>query len=97
MIARAVKNVARGTVTSAPPAAIEARDLLADLAEILGDELAGVQRRDLLDDVGVRVTNTGNVLRLDPADLRRVLARAGDLAAEHLSRERPGGPLEGPA
>jgi len=36
--------------------------------------LTGTQLRDLLDDEGVRVTNTGNVLRLDPADLRRALA-----------------------
>jgi hypothetical protein len=33
-----------------------------------------VQLRDLLDDAGVRTTNVGNVPRLDPADLRRVLA-----------------------
>jgi hypothetical protein len=33
-----------------------------------------VRLRELLDDEGVRVTNTGNVPRIDPADLRRVLA-----------------------
>jgi len=36
--------------------------------------LTAVRLRELLDDEGVRVTNTGNVLRLDPADLRRALA-----------------------
>lgn len=44
--------------------------------------LTGVQLRDQLEDLGVRTTNVGNVPRLDPADLRRVLperdpARAG--------------------
>jgi len=36
--------------------------------------MTGNDIREHLDDVGVRVTNTGNVPRLDPADLRRVLA-----------------------
>jgi DNA segregation ATPase FtsK/SpoIIIE, S-DNA-T family len=99
VIARAVAKVAPGTPTSAtvPVPAIEARDLLDDVDQVLGDErvrladvpallrdvaptwgpyraLTGVQLRDLLDDAGVRTTNVGNVLRLDPADLRRVLA-----------------------
>ena len=36
--------------------------------------MTGSDIRERLDDVGVRTTNTGNVPRLDPADLRRVLA-----------------------
>ena len=50
--------------------------LLRDLAPTWGPyrTLTGVQLRDLLDAAGVRTTNVGNVLRLDPADLRRVLA-----------------------
>jgi DNA segregation ATPase FtsK/SpoIIIE, S-DNA-T family len=50
--------------------------LLRDLAPTWGPyrALTGVQLRDLLDDAGVRITTTGNVLRLHPADLRRVLA-----------------------
>lgn len=36
--------------------------------------LTGLQLRDILTDNDVRVTNTGNVFRLDPADLRRALA-----------------------
>ena len=50
--------------------------LLRDLAPTWGPyrTLTGVQLRDLLDDAGVRTTNVGNVPRLDPADLRRVLA-----------------------
>lgn len=34
--------------------------------------LTGVDLRDLLNGQGVWTINTGNVLRLDPADLRRV-------------------------
>lgn len=37
--------------------------------------LTGVQLRELLDDEGVRTTNTGNVPRLDRADLEDALAR----------------------
>jgi S-DNA-T family DNA segregation ATPase FtsK/SpoIIIE len=50
--------------------------LLRDLAPTWGPyrALTGVQLRDLLDDAGVRITTTGNVPRLDPADFRRVLA-----------------------
>ena len=80
--------------------AITARDLLADLAEVLRDSggpvrladlparlrrhapswtpyrsLTGLRLRELLDDEGVRTTNSGNVPRLDPEDLRRVLAQ----------------------
>ncbi len=53
--------------------------LLRDLAPGWGPyrALTGVQLRDQLDDAGVRTTNVGNVLRLDPADLRRVLAGRG--------------------
>jgi DNA segregation ATPase FtsK/SpoIIIE, S-DNA-T family len=81
--------------------AIEARDLLADLGDVLGGygdgervrlsdlpallrdlapgwtgyrALNATQLRALLEDAGVRVTNTGNIPRLDPADLRRALA-----------------------
>lgn len=52
--------------------------LLRDLAPrwrpyqgLTGAELANILKREH----GVRVTNTGNILRLDPADLRRVLAQ----------------------
>ena len=102
VIARAVRKAAPGVITSAPPvAALEARDLLADLAEVMGHErvkladlpallrdlapahreyrsLSGAVLWDLLKDEGVRVTNTGNIPRLDPADLRRVLAERGE-------------------
>jgi DNA segregation ATPase FtsK/SpoIIIE, S-DNA-T family len=79
--------------------AIEVRDLLDDLSEVLSSDsepvrladlpprlrklaptwgpyraLNGVQLRDLLDTEGIRVTNTGNVPRLDPADLRYALS-----------------------
>ena len=99
VIARAAAAMAPGTRAgaSAPVAAIEARDLLGDLDEVLGEEkvkladlparlrklapawgpyrtMTAVRLRELLDAEGVRVTNTGNVPRLDPADLRRVLA-----------------------
>jgi S-DNA-T family DNA segregation ATPase FtsK/SpoIIIE len=56
---------------------------LADLPALLRDHapawtpyraLTGVQIGDQLDDAGVRTTKVGNVPRLDPADLRRVLA-----------------------
>jgi DNA segregation ATPase FtsK/SpoIIIE, S-DNA-T family len=51
--------------------------LLRDLAPGWADyrSMTAVRLRELLDDAGVRVTNTGNVLRLDPADLRRVLTQ----------------------
>jgi S-DNA-T family DNA segregation ATPase FtsK/SpoIIIE len=40
--------------------------------------LTGTELRDILTrEHGVRVTNTGNVLRLDPADLRQVRAQRG--------------------
>jgi S-DNA-T family DNA segregation ATPase FtsK/SpoIIIE len=104
VIARAVAGAAPGTPVegNAAPAVIEARNLLADLDQVLGHErakladlpallrdlaprwpayrsLTGTDLRDLLDGQGVRTTNSGNVLRLDPADLRAVLrARAAD-------------------
>jgi S-DNA-T family DNA segregation ATPase FtsK/SpoIIIE len=89
--------------------AIETRDLLADLGEVLGSErvkladlpallrdhapgwgpyrnMTRLQLRDQLEDKGVRVTNTGNVMRLDPADLRAVLARReSELHGCHLA------------
>ncbi len=98
VIARAVGNMAPGTRASAPaPQAIEARNLLADLDAVLGQEkarvadlparlrklapawapyrtLTGTQLRERLGEAGVRTTNTGNVLRLDPAALHRALA-----------------------
>jgi hypothetical protein len=43
VIARAMKNLARGTVTSALAAAIEARDLLGDLADVPGTERVKVR------------------------------------------------------
>jgi len=51
--------------------------LLRDLAPGWGDyrTLTAIRLRELLDDTGVRVTNTGNILRLDPADLRRILTQ----------------------
>ncbi len=103
VIARAVASVAPGTLieATAPVAAIEVRDLLDDLDEVLGHErvrladlpallrdlapargpyraLTGVQLREQMEDAGVRTTNVGNVPRLDPADLRRVLAARSD-------------------
>ena len=36
--------------------------------------MTGSDIRERLDDANVKTTNTGNVPRLDPADLRRVLA-----------------------
>ena len=80
-----------------PAPAIEARDLLDDLAAVLGTDrvrladvpallrdlaptwgpyrtLTGVQLRDQLDDAGVRTDHAATCSRLDPADLRRVLA-----------------------
>jgi S-DNA-T family DNA segregation ATPase FtsK/SpoIIIE len=102
VIARAMATIARGTLTAGtvPAPAIERRDLLDDLDQVLGSDrvrladmpallrdlapgwgpyrtLTGVQIRDQLDDAGVRTTNVGNVLRLDPADLRRVLSGRG--------------------
>ncbi|MGH3126157.1 MAG: hypothetical protein ACRDND_34705 [Streptosporangiaceae bacterium] len=84
---------------------------LADLAALLRDlapewgpyrTLTGIQLREQLDDAGVRVTNTNNVLRLDPADLRQVLAgRQGEadgdeLGGHHQSHAPPGGPARRP-
>ena len=62
----------RVRLTDLPP-------LLRKLAPAWGPyaALTGIQLRDLLDDAGVRTTNVGNVLRLDPADLRRVLTERG--------------------
>jgi DNA segregation ATPase FtsK/SpoIIIE, S-DNA-T family len=50
--------------------------LLRELAPGWGEyrAMTAVRLRDLLNGEGVRVTNTGNVLRLDPSDLRRVVA-----------------------
>jgi DNA segregation ATPase FtsK/SpoIIIE, S-DNA-T family len=105
VIARAVGKVAPGTAIEAnsPVAAIEVRDLLADLAEVLAEDtepvrladlpprlrklapswgayktLNGAGLRQLLDYEGTRVTNTGNVPRLDPADLRRAIGERGE-------------------
>lgn len=102
IIARAAAAAAPAAVAARPgPAAIEDRDVLADVAEVTGHDrvkvadlparlrelapyhrdyraMTGAQLRELLEDEGVRVTNTGNVPRLDPADLAAVLAsRAG--------------------
>lgn len=60
---------------------------LADMPALLRDlapewrpyeSLTGTQLRAVLADEGVRVTNSGNVLRLDPQDLRQVLAGRED-------------------
>jgi DNA segregation ATPase FtsK/SpoIIIE, S-DNA-T family len=102
VIARAMRNLAPGTPVGAtlPLPAIEARDLLADLAEVTRDDgepvrlsvlavrlkdlartwgpyksLTGTELRGQLEREGVRTTNTSNVPRLDPADLRSALAR----------------------
>ena len=103
VIERSLAAIARlgravpGTGAARP---LEARDLLGDLAEVIGAErarladlpallrslaphwgpyraLTGIRLGELLAGAGVRVTNTGNVPRLDPADLRRALARDG--------------------
>jgi len=91
----------RGLPGGESPRAIEARDLLADLDEVLGADrvrladvpsmlrrlapawglyrsLTGEQLKSLLADRGVRWTNSGNVPRLDPAEVRRVLHREGE-------------------
>ena len=102
VIDRAVARAAPGVITAAQPvAAIEDRDLLADVTEVCGTEkvrladlparlrelaprhpayrgLTGVQLRALLEDRGVRVTNAGNVPRLDPADLLLALPERGE-------------------
>ena len=105
VIGRAVGQVAPGTAIEAnsPVAAIEIRDLLDDLAEVLADDagpvrladlpprlrklapswgayrtLTGTALRELLDSEGTRTTNTGNVPRLDPKELRRVLGERGE-------------------
>ena len=41
--------------------------------------LTGIQLRELLDSEGVRTTNTGNVPRLDPVDLRHALSARSEL------------------
>ena len=95
VIARAAAAAAPGTLASpVMPAALEPRDLLADLAQVACAErvrladlparlrelapshrecraLTGTALRALLEDEGIRVTNAGNVPRLNPADLRR--------------------------
>jgi S-DNA-T family DNA segregation ATPase FtsK/SpoIIIE len=107
VIARAVAKVAPGTAIEAnsPVAAIEVRDLLTDLAEVLAGEseigsvrladlpprlrklapswgayktLTGAALREQLDDEGVRTTNSGNVPRLNVADLRKAIAERGE-------------------
>jgi S-DNA-T family DNA segregation ATPase FtsK/SpoIIIE len=54
--------------------------LLRDLAPSWGPyrTVTRLKLRDQLEAEGVRVTNTRNVMRLDPADLRAVLARRGE-------------------
>jgi DNA segregation ATPase FtsK/SpoIIIE, S-DNA-T family len=111
VIARSMANLAPGTRASGsvPGVEEERRDLLDDLAAVLGDEdepvriadlpallralapswgpyraLTGIQLREQLTGAGVRTTNPGNVPRLDPADLYRVLTGARELGrAEH--------------
>jgi len=110
VIARAVAQVAPGTPIEAttPAPAIEVRDLLEDLDQVLDHQrarladlpallrdlapawgpyrtLTGAQLRDQLDAAGVRTTNAGNIPRLDPADLRRVLEHRDALAAGKVS------------
>jgi S-DNA-T family DNA segregation ATPase FtsK/SpoIIIE len=59
------------------------RTKLADIPALLRElaprwapyrKLTGVQLRERLAEYGVPVTNTGNILRVDPAEVRRVLA-----------------------
>ncbi|QXJ25968.1 cell division protein FtsK [Actinomadura graeca] len=59
--------------------------LLRELAPAYGPylTLTGVQLRDWLTQLGVRVTNTGNVLRLDPAEVRHALAKRDIPAPGH--------------
>lgn len=59
--------------------------------------LSGMQLRELLVNEGVRTTNTGNVPRLDPEDLRRALAERGELDGRPISQARPGGGRSVPA
>ena len=64
---------------------------LRDLAKTWGPyrKLTGTELRGLLADEGVRTTNTDNVPRLDPADLRSALARREDeLGASRMRRGR---------
>ena len=100
VIARAVGRVAPGTPVggSVPLTAIEVRDLLGDLDEVLGDErvklrdAVGLLRglaptwgpyrtmtaKQLAADLaaeGVRTVNSSGTPYLDPADLRRAIAR----------------------
>lgn len=102
VIARAMANLAPGTPVGAQVVrpAIEARDLLADLAEVMKadaepvrlsvlavrlkdlakawgpyKQLNGKALREQLTELDVRTTNTDNVPRLDPSDLRAELAR----------------------
>jgi S-DNA-T family DNA segregation ATPase FtsK/SpoIIIE len=77
---------------------------LADLPALLRDHapnwgpyrsVTRLQLRDQLEALGVRVTNTGNVMRLDPAALRAVRERrreASELHGCHPPKTRPGGP-----
>jgi S-DNA-T family DNA segregation ATPase FtsK/SpoIIIE len=103
VIARSAGLAAPGTPLAGgrPVPAIEARDLLADLDEVLGHDrvkladlpallrdlapswgpykkLNRLQLRDQLEDLDVRVTNTSNVMRLDPADLRAAITRRSE-------------------
>jgi len=105
VIARSVGNVAPGTAIQAnsPVAAIEVRDVLADLAEVIDGDggpvrladlpprlrklapswgayraLTGTELRQLLENEGARTTNTGNVPRLDPKELRRVISERSE-------------------
>jgi S-DNA-T family DNA segregation ATPase FtsK/SpoIIIE len=72
-------EVTRGTRAPVRIADLPAR--LRDLAEHWGPyrTLTGTALREQLEDYGVRTTNTGNVPRLDPASLRDVLGRRGEL------------------
>jgi S-DNA-T family DNA segregation ATPase FtsK/SpoIIIE len=70
-------------VTSRDDGKVRLADLPARLRELAPGSreyrgLSGASLRDLLEDHGVRVTNTGNVPRMDPADLHRALSRPGE-------------------
>ncbi len=53
--------------------------------------LNGATLRELLVDEDVRVTRTGNVYRLDPADLRAAIARRSELPGPPLPAHAPAG------
>ncbi len=104
VVARAVAQMAAGTPAAGAGQerpAIESRDLLEDLVEVLGAErariadvpallrdlapswapykaLTGTQLRAQLAELGVPTTNTANVPKVNPAEVRRALAERSE-------------------